>query len=239
MVLRKYVKCAIYDIENIARKEICYTSPGCFNDPIDTYFHESPATLYTDIKKILRPDILEKIRISCFFDYEKIHDKSLGTTLSSTEILMWSYYANSHKGICMEYEVPNDAFDIIEPTNDYDEKRKFLHKVNYISKLATDYGQLFRSGSVYGNYEELMQTVYFAKDKAFEKEEEIRSLIYDSTGNPYVAKSFDFLKSIIFGYRCSKDTKYVIECLNKQVYGNKLKLLEVSNVFTEVDYVER
>ncbi len=239
MILRKYVKCAVYDIENIARKEICYTSPSYFNDPIDTYFHKSTSTEYADIKKILTKDILDKIRISCFFDYEEIHDKSLGTMLSPTEILMWTYYADSHKGICLEYEVPNGVFDIIEPTNDYDENRKFLHKVNYIPKLATDYGQLFKFGSVYKNYEELMQTVYFAKDEAFKNESEVRSLLYDSSGMPYVSKSFDYLKKIIFGYRCSNGMKFVINCLNKQIYGNRLKLLEVSNVFTEVDYVER
>ena len=239
MILRKYVKCTIYDIENIARKEICYTSPSYFNDPIDTYFHKSSSTEYTDIKKILTAEILEKIRISCFFDYEKIHNKSFGNKLTPTELLMWTYYADSHKGICLEYDVPNTAFDSIEPTNDYDENRKFLHNVNYIPKLATDYGQLFRAGSIYGNYEELMQTVYFAKDEAFANEKEVRALLYENSSRPYVSKPFDFLKTIVFGYRCSKDTKYVINCLNKQVYGNKLKLLEVSNVFTEVDYVER
>lgn len=101
MILRKYVKCAIYDIENIARKEICYTSPSYFNDPIDTYFHKSPSDKYIDIKKILTGDILKKIRISCFFNYEKIHDKSFGKKLTPTELLMWTYYADSHKGICL------------------------------------------------------------------------------------------------------------------------------------------
>ena len=94
---------------------------------------------------------------------------------------MWTYYADAHKGICLEYDVPNTAFDSIEPTNKYDEKKKFLHKVNYIPKLATDYGQLFRKESRYENYEELMQTVYFAKDEAFVSEQEIRSLLYDGS----------------------------------------------------------
>jgi len=237
MILRKYVKCAIYDIENIARKEICYTSPSYFNDPIDTYFHKSPADKYTEIKAILTSEILRKIRISCFFNYEAIHNKSFGNKLSPTEILMWTYYADSHKGICLEYDVPNNVFDSIEPTNDYDENRKFLHEVNYIDNLATDYGQLFRTSSDYEHYEELMQTVYFAKDKQFENEKEIRSLIYESTDNPYVFKPFDYLKTIIFGYRCSPDTKYIIECLNKQVYEGKIKLQEVSSVFAEEEYV--
>lgn len=239
MILRKYVKCSIYDIENIARKEICYTSPSYFNDPIDTYFHKSSADKYTDIKKILTPDILKKIRISCFFNYEKMHDKMFENKLTPTEILMWTYYADAHKGICLEYDVPNDTFDVIEPTNDYDENRKFLHEVNYIEKLATDYGQLFANSRDFQHYEELLQTVYFAKDSAFKNEKEIRSLIYESSENHYVSKSFEYLKSIIFGYRCSSDTKYVINCLNKQVYAGNLKLFEISNVFTEEKYVEK
>ena len=137
----------------------------------------------------------------------------------------------------MEYDVPNTAFDSIEPTNKYDEKKKFLHKVNYIPKLATDYGQLFRKESRYENYEELMQTVYFAKDEAFVSEQEIRSLLYDSSGELYVSKQFDFLKRIVFGYRCSDDTKYVLDCLNKHVYGSRLELFAVSSAFKEEQYI--
>ncbi|MBD5435117.1 MAG: DUF2971 domain-containing protein [Treponema sp.] len=239
MILRKYVKCDVYDIENIARKEICYTSPSCFNDPIDTYFHNSSDDEYVDIKKILTSDILKKIRISCFFNYEEIHGNSFGNRLSPTELLMWTYYAASHKGICLEYDVRIEEFAHIEPTNGYDETKKFLHEVSYIPELATDYGQLFSNKSEYGHYEELMQTVYFAKDEAFINEKEVRSLIYDGTERPYVTKPFPFLKKIIFGYRCSKDTKYLIACLNKQIYGGNLKLLEVSNKFMEVSYVEK
>lgn len=238
MILRKYVKCSVYDIENIARKSICYTTPECFNDPIDAYFLNSPVDKFKTIKAILTSEIINQIRISCFFDYEKIRDTNKNT-LTPQELLMWTYYANSHKGICLEYDVPRNNFDFIEPTNDFDETRKFIQEVRYIDNLAIDYNQLFRNIADYKGYEDLLQTVYFAKDKAFENEKEIRALIYDKSGTNYLPAEFPYLKKIVFGYKCSKDTKYVINCLNKQIYNNSLTLLEVSNSFSEVLYVEK
>jgi len=81
--------------------------------------------------------------------------------------------------------------------------------------------------------------MYFLKDNTFEYEHEYRLLCFESEAKVYSSIEFDYIKKIIFGIRCSCDTRYLIECINKQVYNNKIELFSIDKNFREVVYESR
>lgn len=86
-------------------------------------------------------------------------------------------------------------------------------------------------------YGELLNTIFFTKDVAFEYEDEKRLLVYaDDKSEDYCSCKFDYMKKIIFGKRCSKDMKYLVSCINKQVYHNSIELYQINDHFQEEIY---
>ena len=67
-----------------------------FNDPFDCHYN-------FDIKEF--NDEFEKVRISCFSVADDGKNKN-----PQENKLMWSYYAKGHEGICIEYELLDNAF---------------------------------------------------------------------------------------------------------------------------------
>lgn len=60
------------------------------------------------------PGMLEFMRLN----FEEVLTRDLGVlcvSSSCTDILMWSHYADSHAGICLEFDVAYDPFDGFEP----------------------------------------------------------------------------------------------------------------------------
>ena len=234
--LRKYLSGSVYDLENISKKQIQCVCPKLFNDPIDTYFYYSSDKCFEKSKKILTQEIMNTIRICCFID----HSGKKGNKLCSSDILMWTHYANSHKGLCLEFDVPALDFDFLN-SEKYDEKKTYLQPISYQKNLATDFESLFSSSEddsySKDKFEDLLKTCFFTKDDSFSYEQEIRLLKYvNDTTKEREPLSFDYLKKIIFGKRCDNDMKYLIRCLNKEVYKNKIELYEIDEHFKEVKY---
>lgn len=237
-VLRKYISGSIFDIENISKKQIQCVAPKLFNDPIDTYFYYSNENCFKNSKKILTPKIMESIRICCFIDIKEKKQKN--EKLSSSELLMWTHYANSHKGLCFEYEVPAKKFAYFD-RNDYDHEKKYLQPVRYQKCLATEFESFFTDSEIMqDNYEDLLQTCFFTKDDSFKYENEVRLLLYTNQEKSERQNlSFPYLKKIIFGNRCDQDLKYLIHCINKQIYKNKISLFKINEHFKEEKYEMR
>ncbi len=241
--LRKYVSGSVYDLKNLAKRQISCVPPKLFNDPVDSYFYYSNDKCFSESKKILTPKIMDSIRISCFINHQNILKKRNGNKLTSEEILMWTHYANSHKGLCFEYQVAADKFDYLDK-NSFNENKNFLSRIYYQQDLAIDFESVFSKSEdeVYteDNFEELLKTCFFTKDKSFEYENEMRLLKYTKKlEEDYLPINFDYLKRIIFGKRCDSDMKNLISCINMQVYKNKLELYEIDDHFTEVKYNDR
>lgn len=239
--LRKFVSGSIYDLENLSKQRIICVSPKLFNDPIDTYFYYSNEECFSKSKKILTSDIMDSIRISCFINHQNIIKKRRGDKLTSAEILMWTHYANSHKGLCFEYEVPALNFDYLDKDT-YCDSKTFLSNINYQPDLATDFESVFSKSEdeSYYEFERLLRTFFFTKDESFKYEDEVRLLAYTKNiEDDYLPVQFPYLKKIIFGERCESDMKYLISCINKQIYFGKAELYEINNHFAEVKYNDR
>ena len=130
----------------------------------------------------------EKARLQAFM-IEKEGKKPYENTL------LWAHYADSHKGICIEYEYTLNRENPIAT----------LHKVKYQSEIAfNELSDGFRIKAEDWQYENEVRLFYFDDNKE----------------DPNVLKSFDELglkiKAVYFGTRCSPDNQETI----KKILGN-------------------
>jgi tetratricopeptide (TPR) repeat protein len=150
----------------------------------------------------------EKARLQSF-SIEKASKKPYQNTL------LWSHYADSHKGICVEYEY---TFK--------DKPIATLHEVKYQSEIKfNELGDGFR-----------------IKVEDWEYENEVRLFHYDETNKEEtpVLKSFEELglkiKAVYFGERCTDDNQATIKKIlvnNKNIVFKKMKTEERSFILHE------
>ena len=101
--------------------------------------------------------------------------------------LMWSHYADEHRGVCIEYDLTDHAFDNLEP-------------VNYRAGRSIRASQLIdwkvkRSKSAEGD---IMNTYFLAKAPSWRYEKEWRE-IDDQTGTKSSSAN---VSAVYFGLRC-------------------------------------
>lgn len=114
---------------------------------------------------------------------------------TNLSILMWSHYADNHKGVCIEFEFPEDSLEKSE-----------LSKVNYSNEFPKfkfdDYRGLSKE-DVQKNIRQLITVK--AKDWEYEKE---WRLIHDEKNTLYPKKLN--IKSVLLGVRGDQNVKYEI-----------------------------
>jgi hypothetical protein len=160
------------------------------------------------------------IRISCFSDF-KGHEEF------NSQILMWSHYAEDHKGFCVEYDLGflKDAtkldlgyYEFFDHTDSYLNERLLatikasLFPVEYTSqrvnipltklqKLKIDNnGQLVKCNGI----EELIYKTFIVKSSKWSYEKEWRLIIDENISNYYGNKiPFPYAKKIYLGCKAS------------------------------------
>jgi len=195
------------------------------------------------LNAILSIETRNSVKMACFCNQESI-SREKKEALNNDEILMWTHYANAHRGICLEYSIPRNDFngieeDGIEKIGSSDNAQAYLEEVKYVEKLAVNYTHVFNGETNNGRVSTLLKSIYFLKDQTFSYEHEFRLLKFISAVEPYTISKFDYLKKIIFGIRCSKDTKNLISCINKQIYEDKIELYNIDSNFRELPYEPR
>ena len=107
-------------------------------------------------------------------------------TQNNTNILMWSHYTNSHKGICLEFDVSNDPAFFVYPI-------RVVYSERYPQLEFTD--------------KSFTKEVLRTKAKVWEYEQEVR-ICKPNYGYHYFNPKA--LKSIIFGCNISSENKNII-----------------------------
>jgi len=98
MKLYKYYSVNKDSLSSLINKHVWYSSPDYFNDPFDT--------------KIIENDLLQNLS----FQREKIFCLSA----INNNLLMWSHYADSHKGFCIEFtEYTIQKLELLKSTGIY------------------------------------------------------------------------------------------------------------------------
>ena len=202
--LYKYRRMSVKSIQSIACNIVYFAEPSSLNDPFDCRIHPTSYTdgtedefreLFTRLAKRnpqienvaeevermiserlhLDTDKLEK----AWVDTQNGENKKVGLFCLSadpTHILMWSHYADDHKGFCLEFSTVNSIFKMarnveyppsypnhrfIDCMND----RELLHKLTLFTKANLwEYEQEWRVLGNFGMVENGKGFYRFAKE---------------------------------------------------------------------------
>ncbi|MBB1139177.1 DUF2971 domain-containing protein [Myroides sp. WP-1] len=119
-------------------------------------------------------------------------------------LLMWSHYANSHKGVCIEYEILKSPETFVSPIPvEYSNK---YPKLNYIR-----------------NQHDLLEKTICRKSTEWSYEDEFR--ILKPKNGVYKIKK-ESIRSISFGVKCSENDRIELVKILKNNNYNHVKLYQ-------------
>jgi len=184
-------------LKSLINSELYFARPARLNDPFDCRVNIINA-LENAIHRSLPPvrQRLEKIRkMKSFFDKVQTDLEGMGVSSFSLDLenpIMWSHYADNHRGICLAYSFPESFF---------------YEAADYILGIASvDYGLdplsnwFLREASGLGSFDEfgmsLIQKILTIKAEQWEYENEVR--IIKNTGGVYPIDK-KYLKQVCFG----------------------------------------
>jgi hypothetical protein len=192
--------------DSLVNCQLWFSNPKDFNDPFDCDINmrvrdctsdQMQAYFEAHLKRFLTPDELAQINplavgVDTFEKYlnqaakRVIQRKGIACFLSDYKnLLMWAHYADAHRGICLKFDVEEDA--------------RFFSPSKLV-KYHVDY-------PVYdylAERDEFVSKLFFTKSRDWEYEGEVR-VLKNRKGN-YEFKS-SALKEVIFGCKISEEDK--------------------------------
>lgn len=210
-----------FTLDIIAGNRIFYPLPESFNDPFDTQCSFKQTTLITPstyAEKIAQAfsddeDIIAHELKDASSNIDKFRDqlKNFGIVSlaeSAADILMWSHYADDHKGVCIELD-RHENNDL----GNGDVTRKVVYTKSYPSLSSKS---LLSEADVSSS----LQRVLYTKSEHWAYENEWRTF-KPSGGKVYPLPGK--IKSITFGVRASDMD---IEIVKKLITGSDTKLYQ-------------
>ena len=212
-------------IDDLKTSSLTFGSPHRFNDPMDPILREwlnlrKKRTHRSIDKKLFKllGNSIKNLRICCL---SKKVPSSCDVFLNP---LMWSHYADSHRGICIQYEITEDNL------NSYNDNERILRlgSVRYRnSKAMSDYitldNALLAKGECW-NYEHEERLIYYSKNNIRTARQDIKEK------DGYTSLKGFKITAIFLGYRISdNDKREVVEA----VRGRNIDIYQVT--FNEND----
>ncbi len=210
-----------FTISDLVNNEITLSTPKTFNDPYDTllypFLNYRKRVIFEKSNYIIDPYIkaYEPIRIRCF-----ARDTNILPAFKNR--LMWSHYADGHKGICVIYKFDLSPYRVLQT----------YPKIKTITKWIEE---KYENEIVFSDKEkESKQLLLATKHLEWKYENEIRLFHYD----PTITKELQHIqipleklegkiKAIIFGSRCSvKDEQTIRELFKGQDFFFKILKIE-------------
>ena len=250
--LYKYQRVSATSLQNLKFCKLWFSAPASFNDPFDcalkvirepevdlerVWAHlEARSEIDPSFAASMRPDgefsdefrrsTLDGIRNA--FErqrHENLYNRGVACfSTKNDDILMWSHYADGHRGFCLEFNTQCDPFNRARPVH-YASEVPALDPVDYLEYDATKRNPL----------ESMMQT----KSACWEYEAEWR-LIHMQANLEY---SYDFraLTGVYFGSAMPEEQMSVIAQLllgaPTKLFRMRARELEFSVASEPVDYV--
>ena len=222
-VIFKFRKIDKNTLRSIVNSELYFARPDCLNDPFDCQVDiiasfESAVSRADELTRVL----LEKIRHNDYLSRVQTEIKSMGVcafSLKQENRLMWSHYADEHRGICLTYEIPRSYIDenvdnIMGITDvDYNNTLSdwFLNEVPTLVKI-TSFEEYAKT---------LLKKALTVKAKEWSYEEEVRFL-RRSAGVQTIDKRY--LKEVCFGLATpDQDVELIRKLLGQNEYNVKLR----------------
>lgn len=205
-----------YSVQDLINSEITVVHPSKMNDPFDSLItFLSKEENLKNICKVqshvkIQSEIFKHFRIRSFatgrFNQFMKNDEVLGNTL------MWSNYADSHRGFCIRYELSDDfTYKFAENSNTNDYSFSLLQLVRYHDEPV---GIKSRLNTL---------TAFSLKKRCWEYENEVRLITYDtSTDKDHLGIKLDEgsrIAEIVFGYNCPDE---VVETIRELFVGDSV-----------------
>ena len=212
-----------YHIDDLKNYRISLSNPSTFNDPVDCpifkWLEQQIKTGNHSMIVELMKSAYSDIRIRCFVrntpfpSLQELHPEPLSIE-EYGNMLMWSHYADSHRGYCVKYRLPQEFFN----TANENSPVLFLAPMSYGSAINVLKSNLS------------VQEALFSKHKCWEYEHEMRLIYYDRKSTPadYVKVPLlkDMITDIYFGVHCKESDKLrIIEALRgKKVQYHQMEV---------------
>ncbi len=213
-----------YTSRILTHNEIYFAKPSEFNDPFDCGFHIScegdfqrhrnklkelnPALSEKEIDdlthKQLEPDFINKTEQAFNDTIRHETDKCGIFTMSAKRdnLLMWSHYADHHRGICLEFETTNG-------------------KLFGCDLLKVDYPLLYPNFSVYDEADlDWVRKYISTKSEDWYYEKEWRILYHETGTQTYLTEE---LSGVILGARISEKNEENEELVRKWILESNCK----------------
>lgn len=210
----RYMRFDKYWQKNIYDGQIFLSPASELNDPYDCLYSintgkyidyrkkieeiSNEEIIFKSIKDIANSRIMR--RLARYIVYFKKHTRIACFSEDVYSILMWSHYANKHKGFCIEYDFHfiNELKDLISPvvySNDrydlskalaYRESNKMLYNSFFFKFSEWSYEKewriaipeaMFDNGEFYFNGLEGIKGIYFGYSSVLEYSKEIAEII--------------------------------------------------------------
>ncbi|AEA42588.1 DUF2971 domain-containing protein [Fluviicola taffensis] len=201
-IIYKYFGDNNYTLDSLRNDYLYHSYYLDFNDPFDcsSYLIDINGNANRATREVFKETLKKSMEINGICCFSRINDS----------ILMWSHYANKHRGICLEFENSNDAFQ----TKD----------VHYVKN--------FKKPDLFIDREDALYHMIYTKSEEWSYEKELRSfkkITYNNTEARKINFDFKMLKAIYFGVNAQVDfIKNVKEILSTkdttcQLYFGRLK----------------
>lgn len=209
-----------YSVDNLRKYQITLSDPRMQNDIVDCPIYAwldyclHDRNKYNKHLPILKKSI-EGMRMASFC-------ANTDKRMAVENTLMWSHYADSHKGFCIEYQIDESMFRRDDPTN-----------LNVIRMLPIEYHDskskpldFSDTGNMHNGIS--MQNGFFCKSNDWAYENEVRIASYSPFDKeeyrtiPISGKSK--IKAIYFGVRCPKET---IEDVQSALKGRDVEYFQM------------
>lgn len=194
----KYYNTNKFSIESLKFKYLFHSNYKDFNDPFDCNldlicFEKEKKRTHFKKKEVIIKENFSNIGVCCF-------------SRNVNSILMWSHYAENHKGFCLEF---------------YSNRKR-----EGVNPLDVNYVDVFMKASFYDNKNDAAFHMIFTKAEQWNYEAELRSIQSNITSieSRKIAFQREDVKAIYLGVKIDPDFKKEILSIVKEVYDNNLQV---------------
>lgn len=229
--------------------EIFFPNPTMFNDPFDCSINETVCSTDKEFNDSLKrykfndSDILTIItkRNSGNLDFSKILEKNYKDSFrvyclsrNYNNILMWSHYADEHKGICIGLKTTIFGNSLTLKCEDGFLDRKITNGNNYLPIFRVDYNDdKPEPYNLIKMNKENIKPFFFRKSKCWSYEEEYRIVLYNNSiiKNPVVV-NLNEISEVYLGLRIEKEQKdRIINIINNLHNIHIFQMIEVEGKY--------
>lgn len=217
ITVRKFYPLEMYVLDNLANQRLSCSNPKNFNDPFDCKLKDNK-TIFSSLSDYQR-DLINHMHVLCTF---KVDNKKNIDDFNKIQRYFWSFYGDSHRGVCVEFELPvkdnsNDAngiYSFNSTSGVFDENTDSFfsglarYQSDYVKNLSTIVSSINRD-----SFSDVLQNIGFTKDDVFRGENEFRIINLEKKANENYSffNIENYPKRIVFGNRCNEGVRKLIK----------------------------